>query len=123
MLKLVLFSLFCLVSISYSQTNNICNDVKHSEPVTLNFVKNESGEIVLKINGHFQQFNIQIEGAEIAKLYKEDTAVNLTQAGFDSAILAIDTKSGSGQSQIDSQAVIPPVNPLLSPTPPLATPY
>jgi len=118
-----LLLLLALPLLAVSQTNNVCNLAEHSQPVTLNFVKNESGEIVLKINGHFQQFNIQIEGAEIAKLFKEDTAVNLTQAGFDSAILAIDTKSGSGQSQIDSQAVIPPVNPLLSPTPPLATPY
>ena len=117
MLKIILFSLFCLTSISLSQTTEV-----QSEPIVFNFEKNDSGEIVLKIKGHSQQVKIQINGAEIATLYKEDTAVNLTQAGFDSAILAIDTKSGSGPSQIDTQSpIIPPV--MSAVNPPLATPY
>ncbi|NBW56747.1 hypothetical protein EBR43_02980 [bacterium] len=105
-----------------AQTNEVSvNEVK--EPIILNFVKNESGEIVLNLKGHKQPVEIHINGVKISSLYEEDRAVNLTQAGFESSILAIDTKSGTGVSQIDTQAVIPPVNPLISPTPPLATPY
>ena len=122
-MKKVTFLFICFIStISLSQTNNVvCTDPAHSAPVTLNFVKNESGEMVLRVDGHIQQFNIQVNGASIATLYKEDRAVNLSQAGFDAAILAVDTKSGNSGSQADTQAPIPPV--MSAVNPPLATPY
>jgi len=115
-------SFLFLTSISFSQTNEITPEIQ-PEPIVFNFEKNDSGEIVLKIKGHSQQVKIQINGAEITTLYKEDTSVNLTQAGFDSAILAIDTKSGSNGSSIDAQAPIPPINGSINPNPPLSTPY
>ena len=121
-MKKYLLTIMFLPILCTAQTNEVTvNEVK--EPIILNFVKNESGEIVLNLKGHKQPIEIHINGVKISSLYEEDTAVNLTQAGFESAILAIDTKSGTGASQIDTQAVIPPVNPLISPTPPLATPY
>ena len=103
-----------------AQTNEVTfNEVK--EPIILNFVKNESGEIVLNLKGHKQPIEIHINGVKISSLYEEDRAVNLTQAGFESAILAIDTKSGASGSKADTQAPIPPV--MSAVAPPLATPY
>lgn len=122
MKKLFFVSFLFLTSLAFSQTNVV--SVTEQEPIVLNFEKNDSGEIIVKVKGHTQQIKIQINGAEILNLQKEDTVGNLTQAGFDSAILAIDTKSGSTGSTIDAQApVILPVSPSVSPTPPLSTPY
>lgn len=115
---------FCIIPIlGFSQTNNFCNDSKHLDPVILNFVKNDSGEIVLKINGHFQEHKLQINGVDIGSLYKEDSSINLTQAGFESAFLSLDTAGGkSASSNPDTQTpVIPPV--MSAVNPPLATPY
>ncbi|NBP03395.1 MAG: hypothetical protein EBU90_25565 [Proteobacteria bacterium] len=97
------------------------NEVAVKETIVLDFVKNESGEIVLNLKGHKQPIEIHINGVKISSLYEEDRAVNLTQAGFESAILAIDTKSGAGAPKADTQAPIPPVMSAFNP--PLATPF
>jgi len=105
-----------------AQTNEVSvNEVK--EPIILNFVKNESGEIVLNLKGHKQPIEIHINGVKISSLYEEDTAVNLTQAGFESAMLALDTKSGSSGSKIDAQPTVSPVAPAVFSNPFAATPY
>jgi len=120
MKNLFFVSFLFLTQLSFCQTN----EITEQEPIVLNFEKNDSGEIIVKVKGHTQPIKIQINGAEIMNLQKEDTVGNLTQAGFESAILAIDTKSGSGSSKIDAQApVIPPISPSISPNPPLSTPY
>jgi len=120
-MKRVIFLILCLIStLSFSQTNVVtATGVKES--IVLDFVKNESGEIVLNLKGHKQPVEIHINGVKISSLYEEDTSVNLTQAGFESSILAIDTKSGASASKADTQAPIPPVMSAFNP--PLATPY
>jgi len=118
-MKYFLVSLF-IPFLAFSQTNEV-TAVEQKEPIVLDFVKNESGEIVLNLKGHKQPIEIHINGAKIASLYEEDKAVNLTQAGFESAILAIDTKSGASGPKADTQAPIPPV--MSASNPPLATPY
>lgn len=112
----LIFSTF----ISFSQTNEV---TAVNRNIVINFTKNDSGEIVVKVNGHFQPLEIQFNGAKTGTLYIEDSSVNLSQLGFESAFLALDTASGTGGSKVDSQAVIPPVNPSVSPNPPLSTPF
>lgn len=120
MKSLFFVNLFLLSALAFSQTNEILST--EQEPIILNFERNDSGEIILKVKGHTQTIKIQINGAEILNLQKEDNVGNLSQAGFESAMLAIDTKSGSGSSKVDTQApVIPPVTSAVNP--PLATPY
>ncbi|NBW57679.1 hypothetical protein EBR43_07840 [bacterium] len=113
------FAILVLPSLVWAQT--ISSDSK--EPMVLNFVKNDSGEIVLKLKGHKQSIEIQINGVKIASLYEQDEAANLTQAGFESAMLALDTKSGSSGSKIDAQPTVSPVAPAVFSNPFAATPY
>jgi len=119
-MKYLFIAVLCIPFILFGQTPT-SEIIEQQEPIVLNFEKNESGEIVLKVKGHTQQIKIQINGVEILNLYKEDTAGNLTQAGFESAMLAIDTKSGASTPKTDTQPPIPPVMSAFNP--PLATPY
>lgn len=120
-MKQLVLAFLLTVPYLYSQTNNVTLTEKPS--IVLNFIKNDSGEIVVKVNGHSQPLEIQFNGAKTGTLYLEDSSVNLSHLGFESAFLALDTASGSGGSKVDSQAVIPPVNPSVSPNPPLSTPF
>lgn len=111
--------LFLFTAIANSQTNSVTEKTS----IIVNFTKNDSGEVVLKIQGHTQPLEIQFNGVKTGTLYEQDSAVNLSQLGFESAFLALDTASGSTGAKADSQAVIPPVNPSISPNPPLSTPF
>lgn len=120
-MKQLVLAFLLAVPYLYSQTNNVISTEKPS--IVLNFTKNDSGEIVVKVNGHSQPLEIQFNGAKTGTLYVEDNSVNLSQLGFESAFLALDTASGTGGSKVDTQAIIPPVNPSISPNPPLSTPF
>ena len=115
-----ILSLLVLTSVSYCQTNSVTVD---KPTIVINFTKNDSGEVVIKIHGHTQPLEIQFNGVKTGTLYEQDSAVNLSQLGFESAFLALDTASGASASKTDSQAVIPSVNPLINPNPPLSTPF
>lgn len=120
-MKNILYVLLLTACIGLSQTNNVVSTEKPS--IVVNFTKNESGEVVLKINGHTQPLELQFNGVKVGTIYEQDSTANLTQFGFESALLALDTAGGkSASSNPDTQApVIPPV--MSSPNPPLATPF
>lgn len=120
MKNVILFCLFFITYISFSQTNE---PTATNQNIVINFTKNDSGEIVVKVNGHSQPLEVQFNGVKTGTLYVEDSSVNLSQLGFESAFLALDTAGGTSGSKADTQAAIPPVNPSISPTPPLATPF
>lgn len=120
-MKLLALALLLTVPAVHSQTNSVISTEKPS--IVLNFAKNESGEVIIKVSGHSQPLEIQFNGAKTGTLYVEDNSVNLSQLGFESAFLALDTASGTGGSKVDTQAAIPPVNPSISPNPPLSTPF
>lgn len=119
-MKNILYVLLLTACIGLSQTNNVISTEKPS--IVVNFTKNESGEVVLKINGHTQPVEIQFNGVKTGTLYEQDKTVNLSQMGFESAFLALDTAGGkSASSNPDTQAPIPPVTAAVNP--PLSTPY
>lgn len=120
-MKQILLVFILTVTSLYSQTNEAISTEKPS--IVLNFTKNESGEVVIKVSGHSQPLEIHFNGVKTGTLYVEDSAVNLSQLGFESAFLALDTAGGkSASSNPDTQApVIPPV--MSAVNPPLATPY
>jgi len=119
-MKYIVLLLLTLTSFCFGQTNSVTVD----KPVVIvNFVKNDSGEIVIKIQGHTQSLEIQFNGVKTGTIYEQDNAVNLSQFGFESAFLSLDTASGASASKVDSQVAIPPVNPLINPNPPLSTPF
>lgn len=121
-MKLLALALLLTVPAVHSQTNSVISTEKPS--IVLNFTKNESGEVVIKVSGHSQPLEIQFNSAKTSTVYVEDSAVNLSQLGFESAFLALDTAGGKSiNASLDTQApaTIPPV--LSKHNPPLATPY
>lgn len=119
-MKYLILLLPILTNFCFGQTNSVSTE---KPSIVLNFTKNDSGEVVIKINGHSQPVEIQFNGVKTGTLYEQDSAVNLSQLGFESAFLALDTAGGkSATSNPDTQApVIPPV--MSAVNPPLATPY
>lgn len=120
-MKQLVLAFLLTVPYLYSQTNNVALTEKPS--IVLNFTKNDSGEIVVRVTGHSQPLEIQFNGAKTGTLYVEDNSVNLSQLGFESAFLALDTASGSSGVKADAQAIIPPVSFSVNPNPPLTTPF
>jgi hypothetical protein len=95
---------------------------QETSSVILNLTKNRDGELILKISGHIQPLEIQFNGAKVGTLYVEDSAVNLSQLGIEAVLLNLNT-AGGRTGNADTQAVIPPVNPAISSTPPFTTPF
>ena len=118
-MKSLILTFLILTSFCLGETNSITE----KQSIIVNFTKNDSGEVVLKIEGHVQPLEIQFNGVKTGTLYVQDTAVNLSQLGFESAFLSLDTASGVTGAKADSQAVIPPVSPTINPNPPLTTPF
>lgn len=96
--------------------------------IKLTISKNSSGELILTVEGHTTPVIVRI-GDNTVTLYIEENKVNLTALGIneltDISVEEVDTAAGS-EASTDTQATtapIPPVNPLISPNPPLTTPF
>jgi len=119
-MKNILYVLLLTACIGLCQTNNAVSTEKPS--IVVNFTKNESGEVVLKINGHTQPVELQFNGVKVGTLFEQDNSANLSQFGFESAFLALDTAGGkSAGANTDTQAPVPPVTAPYNP--PMATPF
>jgi len=114
-IALVLF--LASVVYSFSETN-----------LKITFSKNSFGELILTVEGHTTPVIVRI-GDNTVTLYVEENKVNLTALGIneltDISVEEVDTEAGS-EAVADTQATaapIPPVNTLISPNPPLTTPF
>jgi len=119
MKKFLLLCTIGLASVAMSQNINIAD----KPSIVIKLVKNDAGEILLKISGHSQPVELCLGDEKIAILYEQDTAVNLSQCGFESKILSLSTESGSAGSKIDAQPIVPPVTPAVFSNPSAATPF
>lgn len=118
-MKYFIISFLALASIGFCQTNSISTE---KPAIIVNFTKNDSGEVVIKIQGHTQPLEIQFNGVKTGTLYEQDSAVNLSQLGFESSFLSLDTAGGKSSLIPDAQvSTIPPVTSAANP--PLTTPY
>ena len=93
---------------------------KAEDGIILVFEKNKGGEIVARVSGHKDPIVFKINDQTIT-LYPEERVINLSAMGIETLLLSLRTDSGV-EGRPDN-SVVPPVNPLISPTPSLSTPY
>lgn len=84
------------------------------------FEKNKGGEIVARVQGHKVPLIFKINDQTVT-VYPEEGVVNLSAMGIETLLLSLRTDSGQAEA-IDNNVVLP-VNPSISPNPPLSTPF
>jgi hypothetical protein len=87
-----------------------------ADDITLNFVKNKDGNLIMMVNGHTGTIVVKINDQTLT-LYREDDRLNLSDMGIESFINELNTQSG----QDKKNNVVPPVNVPITPT--LSTPF
>lgn len=97
-----------------------CCWAKANDATVIVFEKNNGGEIVARVSGHTSSIIFKINDQTIT-VYPEEGTINLSAMGIETLLLSLRTDSGEG-ARPDNNAVLP-VNPLISPTPPLSTPF
>lgn len=82
--------------------------------ITLSFVKNKGGEVILMVAGHTDSVIVKLNDQTFT-LYKEDDRLNLSGIGIESFVNDVNTESGAAKNQN-----VPPTTSLVVPY--LATP-
>lgn len=84
--------------------------------ITLNFVKNKDGQVILLVNGHTDNIIVKINDQTLT-LYKQDERLNLSDLGIERLVNDLDTNSGTEKKD----NVVPSVNSIAAPS--FATPF
>lgn len=77
--------------------------------ITLNFVKNKEGEVILMVAGHTDSVIVKLNDQTFT-LYKEDDRLNLSGIGIESFVTDVNTESGEAKNRN-----VPPVASLTLP--------
>jgi len=65
--------------------------------ITLSFVKNKEGEVLLMVAGHTDSVIVKLNDQTFT-LYKEDNRLNLSGIGIESFISDVNTQSGEAKN-------------------------
>lgn len=118
----------------------VANIAFSQDQLSISFSKNSSGELIMTVEGHTTPIVVSA-GENKITLQVIENKINLTALGVNDLtqiaveetpakeeskeenVEEVETAAGTSIAAADTQAVIPPVNPSISPNPPLSTPF
>jgi len=131
MKKIILSAVLLLTITSY---------IFGQDQMSISFSKNSSGELIMTVQGHTTPIVISAGDNKIT-LQVIENKINLTALGINDLtevtvdatptkeetqaenVEEVETAAGTTSASTDTQAVIPPINPSISPNPPFSTPF